>query len=280
MLVGSIWFLLAALSESIIDCLFCILVPFYSLYFLISHFAEMHRPFAYQTLGFYMILSNFGGAALGEIRRRSVNPPRVAAVSIMNRSRTVELLGSRHDGSRSADGDEGERGHGFGRLRVEHVRENSGHGEDVDDWQQWVKGTSVRHGFDFVPASDDEDGGDAKRFKGDRAEHAVVGEDIEERLARGDEGSEQDEEDRPGGEDRGGEGGSFKAWMQACEEGGGKPILGHRVKQARADEEVAVEGAEDRDHDGGRGEDQADRTEKLVGEGGGDGTVADGFHFL
>jgi hypothetical protein len=56
-IAGSIWFLVIAFREQPVMGLACMIVPFFSLYYLISRFAETWRPFVLYLAGFATIFS-------------------------------------------------------------------------------------------------------------------------------------------------------------------------------------------------------------------------------
>jgi hypothetical protein len=60
---GGLWFLIVAFQDSALEGLLCFLVPFYSLYYLITHFEETKRPFFVQLAG--MGLAMLGGCLAG-----------------------------------------------------------------------------------------------------------------------------------------------------------------------------------------------------------------------
>ncbi len=56
-LVGAIWFLVVAFQDSAVAGLLCFFVPFYSLYYLATHFDDEKRPFFVQLLGIILLLA-------------------------------------------------------------------------------------------------------------------------------------------------------------------------------------------------------------------------------
>jgi hypothetical protein len=54
---GGIWFLMVAFQDSALAGVLCLLVPFYSLYYLITHFEETKRPFFVQLLGCLLVMT-------------------------------------------------------------------------------------------------------------------------------------------------------------------------------------------------------------------------------
>lgn len=56
MLVGSIMFLVAAFSESVLWGLGCIVIPFVSLFFLIMHWQEAKKAFLVHLAGFALLV--------------------------------------------------------------------------------------------------------------------------------------------------------------------------------------------------------------------------------
>jgi hypothetical protein len=55
--LGGLWFLAVAFQESPVAGLLCLLVPFYSLFYLVTHFEETKRPFFVQLAGLGMVLA-------------------------------------------------------------------------------------------------------------------------------------------------------------------------------------------------------------------------------
>lgn len=55
-LIGSIWFIIAAFSESVLWGIGCIIVPFVSLFFLFSHWDKAGKPFLIQLGGFALVI--------------------------------------------------------------------------------------------------------------------------------------------------------------------------------------------------------------------------------
>src|SRR5262249_46161757 len=50
-LAGGLWFLMLAFQDSAVAGLLCLFVPFYSLFYLVTHFDEVKRPFFLQLVG-------------------------------------------------------------------------------------------------------------------------------------------------------------------------------------------------------------------------------------
>ncbi len=61
--VGGIWFLSIAFQESAVSGLLCLYVPYYSLFYLATHFQDTKRPFFVQLVG--IVLAMGGGCAGG-----------------------------------------------------------------------------------------------------------------------------------------------------------------------------------------------------------------------
>jgi hypothetical protein len=71
--VGAIWFLVMAFQDSLAAGLLCLFVPFYGLYYLVTHFDEVKRPFLVQLLGVVVVMvGSCTGAFSG---RRSSRAP-------------------------------------------------------------------------------------------------------------------------------------------------------------------------------------------------------------
>lgn len=85
MFVGNIWFLVIAFSDDVGQGLLCLCVPFYSLFYLATHWDECKFPFLLGLGGFVMtmVTSCAGGAALRETddRVQVGHRPVVARVS-------------------------------------------------------------------------------------------------------------------------------------------------------------------------------------------------------
>lgn len=66
MIGGGLWFLLVAFQDSALHGVLCLCVPFYSIYYLISHLGETWKPFALNLLGVvvYMVAACAGGMGL------------------------------------------------------------------------------------------------------------------------------------------------------------------------------------------------------------------------
>jgi hypothetical protein len=62
MIVGGIWLLIVAFSESILWGLGCFFIPFVSLIFVIMHFDKAAKPFGIWLVGLIVM---FGGSYLG-----------------------------------------------------------------------------------------------------------------------------------------------------------------------------------------------------------------------
>jgi hypothetical protein len=56
-IAGWIWFLVVAFQDSALAGVLCLVVPFYSLYYLITHFDETKMPFFVYVLGFIFVLT-------------------------------------------------------------------------------------------------------------------------------------------------------------------------------------------------------------------------------
>ena len=57
-LIGSIWFLIAAFKESVLWGLACLFIPLVSLFFLVIHFKEAAPPFLVQLIGVGLIVAS------------------------------------------------------------------------------------------------------------------------------------------------------------------------------------------------------------------------------
>jgi FtsH-binding integral membrane protein len=57
MLIGGIWFLVAAFSESILWGLACLFIPLVQLFFLIVHWNSAKKPFGLQLLGLVAVVA-------------------------------------------------------------------------------------------------------------------------------------------------------------------------------------------------------------------------------
>ncbi|MCI0463529.1 MAG: LamG domain-containing protein [Gemmataceae bacterium] len=64
--LAGLWFLVVAFQDSVGQGLLCIFVPFYSLYYLITHFEEEKLPFFGQLTGAGLVLMAIGGVALSQ----------------------------------------------------------------------------------------------------------------------------------------------------------------------------------------------------------------------
>jgi hypothetical protein len=72
-LVGGLWFLVVAFQEGPHHGILCLCLPFYSLYFLITHFDETKRPFFLNLIGFAITMA--GSCAGGLHGERGGGPP-------------------------------------------------------------------------------------------------------------------------------------------------------------------------------------------------------------
>ena len=50
--VGALWFAVVTFQDSVTEFLLCAFVPFYSLYYILTHFEEVKRPLLVQFLCF------------------------------------------------------------------------------------------------------------------------------------------------------------------------------------------------------------------------------------
>jgi hypothetical protein len=67
-IAGGIWFLIVAFQDDVLAGVLCMFVPFYSLYYLITHFDETKAPFFTQLLGTLMMFTSMcGGGMSGAI---------------------------------------------------------------------------------------------------------------------------------------------------------------------------------------------------------------------
>jgi DNA-directed RNA polymerase subunit RPC12/RpoP len=57
-MVGGVWFLIIAFQDDVTAGILCLLVPFYSVYYLITNFDSVKMPFFAQMLGLVMIMSS------------------------------------------------------------------------------------------------------------------------------------------------------------------------------------------------------------------------------
>ena len=64
--VGGFWFLAVAFRDDAIQGILCWFVPFYSLYYLITHFEEEKMPFFTQMGGLLLIMVGSCGGGIGE----------------------------------------------------------------------------------------------------------------------------------------------------------------------------------------------------------------------
>src|SRR5262245_48865798 len=55
LIVGGAWLLLTALSDSVVQLLLCLFVPFYTLFFVANNWEETKRPFGLYLLGILML---------------------------------------------------------------------------------------------------------------------------------------------------------------------------------------------------------------------------------
>jgi hypothetical protein len=61
--VGGIWFLVCVFQDDAMQGVLCLFVPFYSLFYLITHFEEVKKPFFVQLFGVVVLM--LGGCAGG-----------------------------------------------------------------------------------------------------------------------------------------------------------------------------------------------------------------------
>jgi hypothetical protein len=73
-LVGQIWLLVVAFKEDALQGILCLFVPFYVVYFLITHFEEAKRPFFVWLVGIVVLTMSF--CAGGGSASRNANIPR------------------------------------------------------------------------------------------------------------------------------------------------------------------------------------------------------------
>jgi hypothetical protein len=77
-LAGGIWFLVVAFQDSPVAGLLCLCVPFYSLFYLVTHFEETKRPFFVNLTG--AVLATVASCAGGGIPGGRAGPsPRFGA---------------------------------------------------------------------------------------------------------------------------------------------------------------------------------------------------------
>jgi hypothetical protein len=78
MIVCNIWFIVCAFQDDVLQGVLCFLVPFYSLYYLITHFEEVKMPFFGGLIGALMIMggscaAGVGGASWGSSQPQGVH---------------------------------------------------------------------------------------------------------------------------------------------------------------------------------------------------------------
>jgi hypothetical protein len=56
LIIGGVWFLVAAFRESVLWGLACLFVPIVQLFFLIVHWPEAKRPFLFQLLAIVLVI--------------------------------------------------------------------------------------------------------------------------------------------------------------------------------------------------------------------------------
>ena len=62
-IVGGIWFLMVAFQDDVMQGILCWFVPFYSLFYLATHWEEEKMPFFTQLAGLALMM--FGSCAVG-----------------------------------------------------------------------------------------------------------------------------------------------------------------------------------------------------------------------
>lgn len=53
--VANLWFLLVVLSDSILQVLLCFFIPFYSLFYILTHWEESRHPFLLSIYGTFIL---------------------------------------------------------------------------------------------------------------------------------------------------------------------------------------------------------------------------------
>ncbi len=66
--VGGIWIVVIAFGESSTDGILCLLIPFYSLYFVLAHFPETKKAFFAYLVGVFFVIANSCAGAIAEAR--------------------------------------------------------------------------------------------------------------------------------------------------------------------------------------------------------------------
>ena len=73
---GNLWFLLAAFQDEVIMGVACLFVPFFSLYYLITHFDQVKTPFFVSLIGVGLVmLGRFLGGLSQGLAARPPAPP-------------------------------------------------------------------------------------------------------------------------------------------------------------------------------------------------------------
>jgi acetyl esterase/lipase len=65
-MVGGLWFVVVAFQEDTVAGFLCLIVPFYSLYYLVTHFDDEKRPFFLQLVGTILVMMGSCAGALSE----------------------------------------------------------------------------------------------------------------------------------------------------------------------------------------------------------------------
>jgi hypothetical protein len=78
-IAGGIWFLVIAFQDDVVAGILCLVIPFYSLYYLVTHFDAVQRPFFVQVVGVILMMlgSCVGGFSMGA----RAAPPRLRAAA-------------------------------------------------------------------------------------------------------------------------------------------------------------------------------------------------------
>jgi hypothetical protein len=74
---GLIWFLIVAFQDDVLAGVLCLFVPFYSLYYFISHFDETKAPFFTQLLGTLMMFTSMCAGGMSGAMHSDRPPPGV-----------------------------------------------------------------------------------------------------------------------------------------------------------------------------------------------------------
>jgi hypothetical protein len=85
LMVSNIWFLVCAFQDDVMSGVLCLLIPFYSLYYLITHFDEVRMPIFTGLLGFVLVMGGSCAMGIGGAMHNEPPPNFLGALQISAR---------------------------------------------------------------------------------------------------------------------------------------------------------------------------------------------------